>query len=191
MVISTYHSTPRCLPAALEPLLLKILIYLCKMLMWKIETPATFSSFWFQEQVRTIAFTDSLLQNSSKASGPTPTTHEMHVCPAKVRRDDIFYSYTTNPELLLHNIPTFPEEILNKGWKQLFSIIVKVNLLFKWNMHCCVLFNFSKSCYGVMWVNMLTNSEWTYKLNISKNSISVLKFDIKISDDRSKEHLQY
>lgn len=151
MVISTYHSTPRCLPAALEPLLLKILIYLWKMLMWKIGTPATFSSFWFQEQVRTtIAFTDSLLQNSSKASGPAPTTHEMHVCPAKVRRDDIFYRYTTNSELLLHNIPTFPEEILNKGWKQLFSIIVKVNLLFKWNMHCCVLFNFSKEllwCY--------------------------------------------
>lgn len=39
----------------------------------------------------------------------------IHVCSAKFGINDILYNYTTNPELFLHNIPIFPEEILYKG----------------------------------------------------------------------------
>ena len=62
-----YHSIAKCLLAALESLLPKILTHLCKDL-WKMEKP---SSFWFKEQVQTtISFTDLLLQHPSKATGP-------------------------------------------------------------------------------------------------------------------------
>lgn len=40
--------------------------------------------------------------------------HMMYVGFAKSWIDDLFYRYTTNPELFLHNIPIFPEEILYK-----------------------------------------------------------------------------
>lgn len=48
------------------------------------------------------------------------TMHTMYVGFAKSWMDDLFYRYTTNPELFLHNIPIFPEEILYKVKKSYF-----------------------------------------------------------------------
>lgn len=76
------------------------------------------SSFLFQEQVQTtIPFTDLVIisiKNHWSSSQILMTVHIMHVGSAKSWMDDIFYRYTTSPELFLHNIPIFPEEILYK-----------------------------------------------------------------------------
>lgn len=167
-----YHSIAKCLLAALESLLLKILTHLCKYL-WKMETP---SSFWFQEQVQTtIPFTDLLLQRPPKAPGPALKYWQWMRCMCVLvsLKWVTVDSEATRPELFLHNTPIFPEEILYTDWKQLFSIIAKVNLYFKWKVHCCFSLVFTRTYYDVVYLNMLTNSDSICKLHIIRGFTSV------------------
>lgn len=54
------------------------------------------------------------IKNHWSSSQTLKTTHMMYVGSAKSWMEDLFYRYTTSPELFLYNIPIFPEEILYK-----------------------------------------------------------------------------
>lgn len=132
---------------------------------WKNWKPTTFSSFWCQEQVEaTNSFTDLLLY--FKTTGPALQQWWQGTWCVHVLRRVEWMTYSTIIQALdcfcvtKNNIPIFPEEILYKGWKQLFSIIVKVNLLFKWNIHRCSSFpDFYK---GLLWCVKCVNTQTLY-----------------------------
>lgn len=135
-----------------------------------IKIPSTFFSFWFQEQVQflTVSFTNPLQHPSS--TGPALNTDDNacgHVCSDKFWMDGIFFRNTTSSGLFLHNksnIPIFPEEILYKGWKQLLSIIVKINLLFSGIF--IVAFSspiFKRGCYNVSYVRICSYMSIVHK----------------------------
>lgn len=88
-------------------------------------------------------------------------------------------------ELLLHSFPIFPEEVLYKDWKELFSIIAKVNLLFKWKKLCCVLFNFYRVAI-VLCVWICSHIQIVY---INKKASTSVRFDIKMFDHRSSKSI--
>lgn len=156
------------------------------------ETP---SSFWLQEQVQTPSpswiFCCNIIKNHRPSSFILMTAHGTHVYTAKLWTDHALSSCTASPALFLCNILRFPEEILYTGWKQLFPITVQVNLLFKWNVHCCFSSTFTRSCLTLC-MTMLTNSDFTCKLHIIKGSTSVLKSDVKMPDHTlAKQHSHY
>lgn len=109
----------------------------------------------------------SSVTTSTKSPWPSSqilTMNAMHVCSGEFEMGD-------SRQLKLQDLNYFcitpqysPEEILYTDWKQLFSIIAKVNLYFKWKVHF-VAFLFA-TYYDVVYLNMLTNSDSICKLHI-------------------------